>query len=261
VKSSVLKSDKSSNRLIPDFPGELRTLKIERLVDSKEEDNIEMFFLVLGLFYNDLKSFLFYLRPVREKLKALREGQGAKLEPNVDIGEYGGMETHLFRLIAATVYTFLEFLKGQGETLDSIKFGYIYDKLNRENKGRWDLIIGIAQGEDITEAEEFIKILVRLRNNIAFHYSEKELRAGYLDWFGSASEDRINDFAYYSLGSNMLKTRFFYSDAAVLGAFQSIAKTRMDFTLFMDGLSEFIEETNIVVLHLMKNHIGQLPSK
>ncbi len=240
-----------------DFLGELKNIKPERLIDSKKKDEIEDFFLTLGIFYNDLKSFTFYLVQMKNQFSHIDLNK-----ISVETGEYYGMECQLQRLIASTLHEFFNFLDEKRKILETGEFQLLYEELNIDLKSKWDAIVGIAINKKaLKELGSFSKILVFIRNNLAFHYKQsgKCLKEGFIDFFFNDPKGDANEKAYYSIGDKMRDTRFFYCDAAAKRYMKTLINKGMDINEYMKEFSKVIEDVNFTIMALMKEYISHRP--
>ena len=160
------------------FAKELKKINPARLVNQETNDEIENFFLVLGTFYNDIKSLTFHLLQTDNKFKERNTG----ISP--EVGEYGGIKNHLNRLTAAHIHEFFKFLSKNKHVLKYEEFKLVHKELNQDLKSRWDDIVDIAT-EKAGSKSDFSKVLILIRNNLAFHYFQggEVLRQGFIDYF------------------------------------------------------------------------------
>lgn len=238
-----------------EFADELKSISPERLIRETEKDTVSDFFLVLGVFYNDLKSLTFHVIEINKKITAL--GQGVTPER----GEYSGMKSHLERLILATIYEFLEFLNKNKSTFKKTEFSLIYNDLNQDLKNRWDIFVQIATGHPPKDGSDWSNVLFFIRNKLAFHYNQnaKELRNGFVEFFFNDPKNISNESAYYSIGESMRKTRFYYCDAAIQRSVTSEINKKMSIQEFSMIFDKVVDDINFTIMDLMKLYIKQRP--
>lgn len=240
-----------------DFLGELKHMNPERLINPSKEDEVGNFFLVLGIFYNDLKSLTFHLVRTDYRFQETDTKQ-----VSIEMGEYGGIKSHLERLVAATLHEFFQFLDQNKAVLETSEFYLLHDKLNRDLKNKWSTIIEIASGENPSGKSNFFsKILLLIRNNLAFHYSQssKTLRKGFMDHFYNDPKNLTNEVAYFSIGEAMRDTRFYYCDAAAKRSVQSQMTGKMELEEYTRELKDVIDDVNFTIMALMKEYLRQRP--
>ncbi|OHA84199.1 MAG: hypothetical protein A2408_01995 [Candidatus Yonathbacteria bacterium RIFOXYC1_FULL_52_10] len=242
------------------FSGDLKGLSPKRLVDDKNNDSVENFFLVLGLFYNDLKSLNFQLVQLGNTFEYIH---GKEVKATNDFGEYAGLKSHLERMMIGTLSEFFRFINDNQEILKTERFRGVYSTLNRDLKGRWDLIAEIAFTQETKEVNDFAKVLMRVRNNLSFHYyqSGKTLRKGFIEHFLKDGKSTANEKAYFSSGETMEETRFFFCDAASQRAAILEVVGEMSFDEYSKKMKSIIEDLNFVIMRLMKGYIDNLPHK
>ena len=239
-----------------EFGKKLLTIDPARLVDPKKSDDVSDFFLVLGIFYNDLKSLSFYL------IKANKDFEEIKNEPSPEKGEFGGIKAHLSRLMAATLHEFFDFINQNLEIIRKEEFQLIYKDLSQQQRQRWDLMMDISSGQDSNDSSDLAKILVFIRNNLAFHYyqSAKLLRKGFVDFFFNDEKVEENGTAYYSMGDKMRETRFYYCDASAERALRDKVMTAgLSIEEYNERLGNIIRDVNFCLMDLMKIYIKGRP--
>lgn len=194
-----------------EFPGSLSSISPNLLLGEKEND-LDDFFLVLSVIFNDLKGLLFFGMSLEENY---RTAPGDEL--SVHSGEVGGLQAQQYRLLAGLIREFLAFLKENIAIIKSPAFHLILLKANRTNKELWNDLTQIAFDDEVKTKSTFVHSLMLIRNNAGFHYdqSRKELRKSFKGFFNKTTKNPHNARAYYSLGQNMRETRFYYADAAV----------------------------------------------
>ena len=240
------------------FEGKLQSINPKRLINIEKNDDVSNFFLVLATFYNELKNLTFYLVSTKKIFKDVNQNK-----VSVELGELGGLVNHLERMTAATIHEFFEFLKSSEEEIKTTEFNLIYDRLNKDLKNRWDLLIKISKGKNVDETAPFAKVLELIRNNIAFHISGKEMRKGFIEVFYKDKKYFGNDTAYYSIGEgNIMKdTRFFYCDAAIQRMIRGEVERagKIKYEEYVKGLKEVVEHINFTLAELLKIYLPQLP--
>lgn len=242
-----------------DSLGELKRINPKNLIVTGKEDEVENFFLILGVFYNDLKSLTFHIIETNNKFLENKPG-----EISIKNGEYGGIRFHLDRLTIGILHEFFNFLKEKKAILKTGEFSFLYNKLNHNLKNKWATIVKISSGEDPSnKSDSFSKALLFIRNNLAFHYSKsaKVLRKGFIDFFYNDPKNSNNERAYYSIGNTMRDTRFFYCDAAAQRATTSQVNERMGLDEYNSKFREVIHDINLTIMALMKEYIRQRPSR
>jgi len=238
---------------------ELKRITPQYLLEEKDKDEVADFFLVLSVFYNDLKSLMFYHMQIDGIFEKL--GLGGS-QPNVSVvsGEYGGMKNHLERMIVGTVFEFFEFIKTNQKILKPPTFREVYNKLDKDRRFGWDVLIEIAINKTSKkDISAFSKILLIIQNNLAFHYSQgaKMLRQGYVRFFYEEPSDEANQHAYYALGKTMGNSRFFYADAAATASFRVQVEKEMSYSEFMKEFRDVIDAANFAIMRLLEIYLAK----
>ena len=219
-------------------------------------DKIEDFFITLGLFFNDLKGLILF-----ENLLVDNFEKPSEEEATSHAGNYGGVLAQIHRLFASAIHEFFEFLNKNKEILLMDEFKEILNKLPKEDKSLWEGLFAAATG-DLSKLTDFLKALLRIRNNLGFHYydSGKNLRRGYKSFF-SRERTNKNQFAYYSIGETVEATRFFFSDAAADEATQLVAgkeeKSEVNESLkqYRTQLAYTIDVLNLAIINIFKKYL------
>ena len=235
---------------------ELKHVDPVRLMKKEKADNIADFFLVLGVFYNDLKSFMYYSALLDETFKKVN-----KEKISAETGEYFGMKIHLEKLTISTIHEFFAFIKKSKNILETQEFKSVYVRLPRYLKKQWDILVKISINNKAQETSKFSKLFLLIRNNLGFHYDQapKILREGFIEHFFLKQRDQVNEKAYYSIGEAMIDTRFFYADAAVqrsLDLQMEKIMTRKDFNL---EFRQTIDAANFTISRLLKEYLRNRP--
>lgn len=246
-----------------EFPGNLQNIKPLRLI-GKTEDPLENFFLVLSLIFNDLKGLIALDQLIKD---VYRLPTSKPMEISAHAGGYHGAIFQINRLLSGLVNEFLEFVKHNEKVINSFEFQTILNKIPEKDQAVWKEIIDIAFARSTSEeVSDFTHTIKITRHNIAFHYYQtgKILRNGFLSKFFNRQKDLSNETAYYSLGSNMAETRFYYAD----GAAQEVVALTVggdyrteEFKRHQGNLIEMLDVMNTTIYHLMSQFIKTRPSR
>ena len=248
------------------FEGELKKINPKRLSNEDTMD-LDNFFLVLALIFNDLKGLISLNRAFGKYYEPSTEN-----EVSVHAGNYVGQLLHLHRLLVGCIHEFLNFLEENQNVFNAYEFQLVLKKVPNVPRTRWLEIVNIALGSNTSpNATKFAKILLKVRNNSAYHYakSTKTLRRGFTSFFFEDQQTTASDFAYYSLGDSMGTTRFYYADAALRNYLFSEAKDELsdthdalsDFNSHVEDVKEMIDSMNMAIHQLMKQYIKSRPHR
>lgn len=179
------------------------------------DDAVGQFFLALALGFNDLKGLVF----ADETLKNLGAPPPAEVSPHA--GQFFGMRVQIFRWMAGLVHEVIALIKKQESALASAELQELVRTLRKEHRDCWTMLVAVAKGHPGRATAES-KLLVQIRNNVAFHYYDpKMLARGYANVFTSPNDERQRA-AMVSLGPTMQATRFYFADAAAQAAMRAI---------------------------------------
>ncbi|MFA5000833.1 MAG: hypothetical protein WC531_01230 [Candidatus Paceibacterota bacterium] len=228
-----------------EFPGVLKDISPRLLIDEKNKKEIQSFFLILGLIFNDLKGLVFFQKLIEDNYRKPRED-----EVSVHTGEYNGLIAQADKLLIATVGEFFKFIEKNKSVINSLPFLLLIKNLDSNIRNKWNDLIILDQGSTI------LSKIARVRSNVAFHYdnSMEELRRGFIDSFFSKKKDLAQHVrAYYAFGDDMEHTRLYYSDAAAQDYVNSLigVEDRVKIT-------ESIEDMNKTIQSLLKAYMESL---
>ncbi len=242
-----------------DFKGESKHIEPYRIIDEKNNDPLDNFFLVLAVVYNDLKGTILF-----EKLIEDHYRKPPIEETTAHAGEYAGIFVQTGKIRIANTREFFKFLKQNEKVLLSYKFQGLLSKTSKDVQARWADIINIAF-ERAVGSSEFINYLIRVRDNVGFHYNQsgKDLRKSFCNFFDKKEKIARNTLAYYSTGPNMEETRFYYADAAVGEYLRSTSgDTLKGFDpKYAKEMSKMIYDMNFAIMGLLKVYLKNRPKE
>ncbi len=234
-----------------DFTGNVKGVSPNIIIKEDDNNELDNFFLVLGLIYNDLKNLIIFSRSISEIYRTpLLDGT----EPvSAHVGEWGGIQTYLNKVIISTISEFFIFLDKNRSTINSIQFSLLVKKLPDDVRSDWHKII---LSLDDSKTNDFLSKLAQIRNNVAFHYDQSltQLKSGYIKKFYKDTKDKYNSKAFYSIGSGMSDTRFYYCDGALEAYLRDklIPDTTKNYFLEIPSM---VEKMNKTFFHLIRIHI------
>src|SRR5574343_423836 len=89
-----------------EFEGDLKKIDPRRIIDPKKSNNdIDNFFLVLGLVFNDLKGIVLFERMLLEKFR-----KPEFVEVSIQCGEYNGFSLQISKVFGGIINEFFKFL-------------------------------------------------------------------------------------------------------------------------------------------------------
>ncbi len=190
-----------------EFLGNLEDISPRHLIDEKNKNNLQNFFLILSLIFNDLKGLIFFQKIIEDNYRKPVMG-----ETSVHAGEYSGLIVQADKLLIATVGEFFKFIDKNKSVISGIQFQLLLKKSNNQDyKNKWHDLLKVGNGSMI------LSKIPQVRSNVIFHYdnSMKELRRGFINSFFSSEKNLTqHKRAFYSLGDDMEHTRIYFADAA-----------------------------------------------
>jgi len=183
--------------------------------DEKVPQKLCNLVLALAVIYNDCKNIIYAAHLHKESKPT------GTHELNSVWGAWSGINWHLFRLMISAVHELFGLIKDNEDVLTHEFIVKVVKQLPPSSRKSWESLTTAARGA--TAKDEFGHMLLRIRNQIVFHYDPKGIIAGYKREF--LSSIRTQDRAYISRGLSMDTSRFYFADAAVQGYFQEIVGT------------------------------------
>ncbi len=177
------------------------------------DDPAGAFVLSLALAYNDLKS----LQWMVQQLASGRPDDPTAVNPYN--GQFHGMQIYISRMTVGLVQEVLKAVEtaatnGVLENQDFKDACLAAEKEFPSVRSKWDGLVKLSKGEH-AELEGLSKFLIKVRNNVAYHYYQpKQLLKGYRRVFFEDEKAKHNESALASLGDNLETTRFYMADAA-----------------------------------------------
>jgi hypothetical protein len=170
-----------------------------------------------------------------------------------------GLLLQVARFMAGVVHELMvELNEDQTKAIDSPEFQRILRDLTSQARDSWRTLLGVARGDTkaSSNADSYSKMLVFVRNNVAFHYSDKILARGYREHFTDASRPHSSR-ALFSDGRAMEDTRFFFADAA---AEQGLASTGMTTREVLRRIAALAAQINLALKPIVMAHIRSFPT-
>ncbi len=215
----------------------------EALVPRTGDDELASFMLALAVFFSDLKGLLL----LQEMLEQAPPDEGVSPAS----GEWRGLVIQLQKLMYGALRELFDLMKKHDHLTDDRELMRLFKKKPASAKRRWTQLVAVSRGRGDDSGNRFIKVLIKIRNNLAFHYGQsKQLVAGFRRHFYELPSSEDNRFAYASLGSTLGATRFYYADAAVQKAMQILsgekgtgldANTRRELRRVLDAVGNLLD--------------------
>lgn len=197
------------------------------------------FILGLALFSNDIKSiYIFYETLLDSKPKG-------KEEKSKENGAYNGLRIFLERLLIGFLHELFEFITDNEIIIKHTYFKNIINQLDMDRLNSWNVLVQISTNSYYQNKD--YQDLLKIRNNVSFHYSSKELYRGYKYFFEKLRPDMS---AYYSCGKEFNKTRFYFSEAAAQGYIDEKTSFSSD-PEFYKKLKTYIESFDNVIQEII----------
>ena len=168
---------------------------------------IARFILILAAVFNDLKGAWYVV-------ERLRDAQPMVDKSHAWRGQHTGMGLQNVRLIAGILHELMNVIDKHREVVDSSDFQHIVALLPAGLRTAWRRVRRIALKEDrqpnATSADS--QLLLRIRNNVAFHYDPTATAKSYAAFFARPTLP-FRDKAVLSDGDSMEASRFYFADA------------------------------------------------
>jgi hypothetical protein len=202
-----------------------------------QEKETREIILVLSLMFNDMKD-LVYLH------YQLNKGACVSKVVSRYRGQWTGMQEHAFRILMSTFREVLETFQKNSSVFNSVEFVRSLNMLSPENKSRWHELQALAHQRD-AELKGFLKLLVQIRGNFCFHYSDGSFLAQGFETFFDKEQTR----AYMSLADTVKSTRFYFADAAYQGKLKALIP---DLPKFQKQFLSYLEDVMTTLRFLIE---------
>ena len=150
----------------------------------------------------------------------------------------------------SSVHELFKQIKGHETVLSHGFFVTVVKHLPRDSRKSWESLTTVATGA--TPKDDFGRMLLRIRNKIAFHYDPEEIFRGFKQQLLGANPPQ--DRAYISCGLSMAASRLYFADAAVGGYFQEIVG-KDEVRQLSTKIHGVIELLNVALLRLVDQFI------
>lgn len=210
----------------------------ESVLRQSTADPLAELFLSLAVVFNDVKGLMW----IGEILEDGRPNDG-------QVSAYGaqwqGIAIQITKLACGLVHELFKLLKNYRGDLHSAEMKRLLKKVPPGVAKKWKSLIALS-GDVGTPSSSLAKSLLKIRNNVSFHYDQPQMLVrGYCRHFFELEPSPQNERAYYSAGRNMEETRFYYADAAVQ---QSLAILRdRSVNDFNEELSRVLRDVNVTL--------------
>jgi hypothetical protein len=206
------------------------------------------FVLVLANIYNDLKG----LALASQLVVDARPTAETKLAV---LGQVSGLQIQINRLGAGIIHELMEKIEEHQNLIETKEFGALIARIpNAAARRSWRGLCAVAVGSPAPAGRDPDRLmLVKLRNNVAFHYSTKALAKGYRRHFHRLPKVKYADRAVFSDGDSMEGTRFYFADAAAKEALPEL--TGLDDQTLIAKLGRFTQSVNFALKHIVVAYI------
>jgi hypothetical protein len=218
-------------------------------VFNSSDRKVDAFVLMLAHVYNEIKVPYWIAR----LMKTAKEADGVPLLSGYR-GQISGFEEWVNRQVSSVSHELLKLLDKERDLLESDILKKCVSLMGPAARRSWRNLVAASRGDD-TAMNPVKAYLVRIRNNVGFHYYQpKSLLAGYDDHFFRRQDipTAIRDLAYASIDNNMEGTRFFFADAAAQSYTRHLEDP--DGTLYNET-NEVIHEMNVALFSMVQVYL------
>lgn len=180
--------------------------------DDQSPQEVCSFILALAVIFNDCKDAIYAQILLQESAPGSPAGHCREW------GAYGGIDLHLFRYQVALIHELFKLIAKNEDVVKGECVTQLVSQLRANARDAWNRLVDVALGA--TPSDPLGRCLLLVRNKLSSHYDPKEIYRGYSQHF--FGEDREDDRAFISRGSNMNTSRFYFADAAALGYLKEI---------------------------------------
>lgn len=202
------------------------------------------FVLALALVYNDLKDLDMALRMLEPHCPK------DPLTPTPVLGQFSGVCVHIRRVEVGTIKELLNLITDNKDIIASKEFAEFSKKLSKRARDAWKSVLDVALQRPT--ADSLGKLLLFVRNKVAFHYDRKEVARGYADAF---VKDATNRVPYISRGNSMVETRFYFAEAAAEKYFLNISDHDTALN-FLTGHFSLFNDINLALFEIVTRFVN-----
>jgi len=202
------------------------------------------FILALALVHNDFHDVLLAHVLLNEE----QEKSGNIITPRT--GLQNGLKNTAVRIQIGFVRELLNLLTENRSILECASFHTLQKSLSKQGKQSWASLVSVAT--ESSRPDSMAKVLIVIRNKVAFHYDPKQLSQGFASAFLSKSP---YGKPLISRGSVMRDTRFYFADAAAQQYMRSKA-TQQPIIDFFSGQGDLIQNLNQAIFELVTRFIN-----
>lgn len=187
-----------------------------KLLLRGESDQVGKLFLRLAQVFNDLKSLI-------ATMFWMGERRPAESDPEHHRGEFNGHNAFVTRYVAGIIRELIGLIFKNEELIKGPEIAALTAELTGEHREAWKALTDIAwAGDAELKLKGVYKALKAVRDKVAFHHDDlKVLADGYDRHFAKDPNDERFTRAWVSQGNTMQTTRYFYADAAAIGAVEN----------------------------------------
>ncbi len=201
------------------------------------------FILSLSLIYNDIKNTSLLNNAIFHSVPP------GDFKETKEWGEFSGLREFIDRITIGISHELFNLIKDNKSVLDHICFKEIIKTLSKKSKESWWALVDTSLGK--TTDNPLAKVLMLIRNKIAFHYDPKVIMKGYKHFFMLR---KTMDKAYISRGNTMSESRFYYADAAAESSIKALLgsdDTRQFFILVGENLEKLNSALYFIVINFI----------
>ena len=209
---------------------------------SPDEQSVCNLILAFAVAYNDLRDLSFAAVLLEE-----RKPKDTTIKTR-ETGSFAALNMALVRAQLGVIYELLVLVQANGTARGHPLFRKVVRALDSRARESWQAIESVA--DDSPSRSRLRRLLLRYRNNTAFHYDAKGLRQGYLQYQASETPPpRL----FVSRGNSMRSTRFFFADAAIQTRMLDIAGANKE--TFVQERRELVRAINRALSQLVTRFV------
>jgi hypothetical protein len=187
--------------------GDLLQIDPSRVVRDAQ-DQVGRLILRLALAFNDLKGMIM----LDQYRLAFTPSKPEDVTPQS--GQVGGLAVQVHRYIGGILNEALKVVHEEHVAMSSSEITNLLSSLPKQTRELWRDIVAEATSSPAATNQTNRAMLACLRNKSSFHYDGDRLRAAFDQYFGNSAKTARNTISYYSSGTDMDSTRYYFADAA-----------------------------------------------
>lgn len=253
-----LKSPPKTTVFALDDLTEPHVFKPTALQPSAKKNDTNALVLCLAVIFNDLKGLIYFWHHIGlQKRSLLGQKTPQNGSPSKVDGQITGMEGQVLKMLVSFIHETWKAIRENSQAINSDDFQEAIASLHKKSRKKWDELYRISTHH---EHKLLRNAFEEIRDSISSHYFQpKALSQGYAEHFSGTTPERSH--IYLSYGPDMVKTRYYFADAAVMAQMRKAFTKRGLPTNLSDQIVKHADTINTALAPLVGKFIEQKTSE